>query len=50
MFTERKKRKIIDVSACRECFCLVFKVFPGCGSQRSRERKKGVDEELETQE
>lgn len=23
-----KRRKIIDVSASRECFCLVFKVFP----------------------
>lgn len=36
---KKKKRKIIDVSAGRKCFCLFFKVF-----HRQRSRKKGVDE------
>lgn len=44
LLTRKKKKrsgKIIDASACRECFCLVFKSLPPAVSRRGRKERSG---------
>lgn len=42
-----KRRKIIDVRACRECFCLVFKVFPRLrvAEEHGEEERSGQEQD-----